>query len=425
MRQFKYFVCVVSSTLLVFALPISSHADNVVIYGCYQKIHGQLRIVSSTDQCLASELPISWVAQSGQSYGPLTLYVNGVSGLDQPDYGKSASTPFKTISYALSQVPLLRNSEYRATINVAAGIYNESIRISLASVSIIGAGTENTTIAGNPSVPAVQVFSRGAIISGLNISGGNDGIYAESASLTVQNCVVQNSTGYAGIVATHNTTIKLTDTNVLSNNNVGIAIYRASSLDANNIFVKENKNVGIEVWYTATSRINNSRIEDNDSSGILVGSGSSVRLFGTKIIGNYLCGIDTTSSSTTVLRGGNIIQDNNISGIDWRGGVGVYQGSEFTITNDDQVAKDQIVGNSMNGIFLGNNSMSLIKDAIISNNQGNGIKLVLASSGQFENLVTISSNSGWGITCDKSVVGNTATVTGNALGNVNASCVSP
>jgi hypothetical protein len=117
MKRYKYFISVVSLILLVFSLPILSYADNVVIYGCYQKNNGQLRIVNSTDQCRPSELPISWIAQSGESYGPLTLYVNGASGHDAAGYGKSASTPFKTISYALSQVPLLRNPEYRATIN--------------------------------------------------------------------------------------------------------------------------------------------------------------------------------------------------------------------------------------------------------------------------------------------------------------------
>jgi len=31
-----------------------------ILYGCYKKENGQLRLVNSTDQCLPSEMPISW-----------------------------------------------------------------------------------------------------------------------------------------------------------------------------------------------------------------------------------------------------------------------------------------------------------------------------------------------------------------------------
>ena len=31
-----------------------------ILYGCYKKENGQLRLVSNTDQCLPSEMSISW-----------------------------------------------------------------------------------------------------------------------------------------------------------------------------------------------------------------------------------------------------------------------------------------------------------------------------------------------------------------------------
>ena len=43
--------------------PNLSYAENIPIYGCYQKNHGQLRVVDSWSECLQSEIPISWVAQ--------------------------------------------------------------------------------------------------------------------------------------------------------------------------------------------------------------------------------------------------------------------------------------------------------------------------------------------------------------------------
>jgi hypothetical protein len=101
--------------------------------------------------------------------------------------------------------------------------------------------------------------------------------------------------------------------------------------------------------------------------------------------------------------------------VDWRGGVGVYQGSEFSITNDSNVEQEKIIENHQNGIFLSNNSTSLIKDANISNNFGDGIDLNFGCSGAFEELVTITGNIAHGIICSDAVLRNDANVYGNGI----------
>jgi hypothetical protein len=422
MKRYNHSICLIILVLLVFTLPIWSHADNVVIYGCYQKINGQLRIVSNTNQCLPSELPVSWVAQSGQFYGPLTLYVNGgASGQDQPGYGKSASTPFKTISYALSQVPLLRNPEYRATINVAAGTYRESFNISLSSVSIVGAGSESTEIIGTPTEPVVEVYSRGAVLSKLKITNGNIGIYAERATLTVTNCIIQNSQGlasggFAGITVNYNTSLNLNNSQIHSNTGNGVFIYRGSSLVAENVSISDNGGSGIDVWYTALARVNNSQIERNSKDGIGVWASSSLQLLSSTIQDNTNDGINVSSASSGQLRGGNVIRGNNLSGTSWRGGIGIRQGAEVSIApvaDAPSVPPDQIIDNYENGISLANNSTIIAITALIENNSGNGVILDFACSGQFENAVTIRNNSGYGIICTNAVLRNTANVSGN------------
>lgn len=56
--------------------------NGTVINACYQKINGQLRIVSATSQCLPSELPISWnvVGPQGPSGVVATYTVSGPVG---------------------------------------------------------------------------------------------------------------------------------------------------------------------------------------------------------------------------------------------------------------------------------------------------------------------------------------------------------
>ena len=73
-----------------------SYAENILIYGCYQKNHGQLRVVDSWSECLTSEVPITWVAQSNNIVDYLLIYVNASTGFDDIGYGLSKDKPFKT-----------------------------------------------------------------------------------------------------------------------------------------------------------------------------------------------------------------------------------------------------------------------------------------------------------------------------------------
>jgi len=46
-------------SVLVFT-EFPGHGDQNIIYGCYQKNNGQLRIVKNQNECKPSEVPISW-----------------------------------------------------------------------------------------------------------------------------------------------------------------------------------------------------------------------------------------------------------------------------------------------------------------------------------------------------------------------------
>ena len=88
------------------------------------------------------------------------------------------------------------------------------LRLSISGVSIIGAGSANTEIVGTPTTPVAQVYRRGVVLSGLKITNGDTGIYAESSTLTVQKCIIQNSQGYAGITVNYHTSITINDSQI-------------------------------------------------------------------------------------------------------------------------------------------------------------------------------------------------------------------
>lgn len=65
----KRMVLTVASLALLAVIVFSSQAEAGEIYGCYKKQNGQLRIVTSQDECLSSEYPIILNGNSGGSGG--------------------------------------------------------------------------------------------------------------------------------------------------------------------------------------------------------------------------------------------------------------------------------------------------------------------------------------------------------------------
>jgi hypothetical protein len=405
---------------IFFAIP--SYAENVVIYGCYQKNNGQLRVVGSWNECLSSEVPISWTTQPYDVVNYLAVYVNASTGLDETGYGLSEDKPFKTIGYALSRIPFLRsNSDIRTDIFVASGTYNESIRLTQNNIRLKGKGIGNTIISGDGNNEVILVRgSFNARISGVSIlNGGISGIGCESASISIQDCEIRENRGDAGLVVTNTSYMRLENVNVISNNSYGILVYRNSSLKAVNIVVKDNLLDGLEVYQSSSAKIENSEFSDNGRNGIIVSKTSSITFHESKVLNNHLAGINLTENSNISLRGGNVIKGNNTSQTEWLGGLSAAHGSGFTIGSYPSRPKDQIVENYQNGIFLSNNSYSFINDANISYNYGNGISVDFGCTGQFENKVDITNNNGFGIICSDAIIRNSANVLGNVSGDIN------
>ena len=72
----KLFITIGVSFVFIVATSVQSSAENL-IYGCYKKQNGQLRIVSNPSECRPSEVPISW-NQAGEQVPPEPQGLTGV-----------------------------------------------------------------------------------------------------------------------------------------------------------------------------------------------------------------------------------------------------------------------------------------------------------------------------------------------------------
>jgi len=408
----KYSLLIILTICATFLICSNLSAQNLM-YGCVKKNQGQLRIVNNPSDCNPSEYFISWGARPYDRVDPLNLYVDAAIGIDDPNRGLTQDKPFRTIGYALERVPILRTLETSTTINVAAGQYRESITIGMNSIWLKGAGPNNTALIGDGSTAVVQLYGplKGGV-AGFTIKNGGSGIYSSSATVTIENCIIADNRGYAGVEVYNNSFMNLKNSDV-KGNNTGISLSRNSSIVMDTCNISANYSNGLAAWYTSTARLKNCDVSFNRGNGIEAGAGSSLRMSLSKVYNNTLSGLGITQQATLASRGGNEIYSNgDASG--WRAGIAAYYGSVVVFTLEDTQVKDSIYHNNGPGLYISNNSSLFMKYGEIKENRFDGVGLYVGSTGHFEGGASVTSNGGYGVGCYKEsvVVGSSDFVPG-------------
>jgi len=431
MKKLSIAIVVILAMMVFVGFPYYGYGD--VIYGCYQKNNGQLRIVENTSECKKSEIPISWAGLAG----PTTILVDCDNG--------------ETITDALQQLgnPL--------TIQVK-GTCNENVEIVRNDVTLI-AHPSGGTING-PDPDKITINVRGSprtVIDGLTVTGGRTGI---NGSAMIRNCTIQN-TGRNGISFYHGGSGTVDNCRVQNNPYHGITIEGGSATVINSM-ISSNTRCGIMVTKGGDARIGISdpfqyagnTINNNEGNGIQLYIGGSAYIGGNTIDGNGTnpnavngrFGVGIFSSNAV------LVGNNRITG---SGGVGVFIGGSsvdigapamgLPTTGDFANVisgnangingtlgaflsiRDAIInGNTGNGVTLAQRSTANISGGTIDNNTGNGI-LLTVGGGLVVPIagVTVTGNTLFGLQCtdnESSFIGNISGISGNTGGDVSPTC---
>jgi len=109
-----------------------------------------------------------------ESYGSMTIYVNGASGTDSADKGTgTGSDAFATVQYAIDSIPALVGGN--VVINIAAGTYAETVNIYGKTYT----GAYSITI--NGTLTSVESFSSATVAAG---SGATQGTVTKTGQFT-------------------------------------------------------------------------------------------------------------------------------------------------------------------------------------------------------------------------------------------------
>jgi len=286
---------------------------NPIIYGCYQKNNGQLRVVTDSNSCRNSEIPISWY-----SVGPGIPVSNSIT------VDCSAG---QTISQALQQIP---GKPLSITVK---GTCNENVEIIRDDVTLIGDPSGGGVNGIDPHNDTIRVRASRTIIDSLTITGGYNGITVNVAA-TIQNSTIKN----AGVN--------------------GIAFYHGGHGLVDKCVITDNPRFGILVE-AASATITNSTISSNAAAGILVKSGGGARI-----------GIPDRSVGATSYAG-NMIKDNQSDGIEIFDGAGADIGGNTISGNGTNLNAPW----GQFGIFVDHANADIVGGNTIKDNVGSGILL--------------------------------------------------
>lgn len=395
MKKLSVVTVMILAILVVSGFPCYGQG-NPIIYGCYQKNNGQLRVVTDSNSCRNSEIPISWY-----SVGPGIPVSNSIT------VDCSAG---QTISQALQQIP-----GNPLTITVE-GTCNENVEIIRDDVILIGDPSGGGVNGIDSHNDTIRVRASRTIIDSLTITGGYNGINV-NGSATIQNSTIKN-TGVNGIVFYHGGH-GLVDKCMITNNPRWGILVEAASATITNSTISLNAAAGILVKSGGGARIGiidrsvgatsyaGNTIKDNQSNGIEIFDSAGADIGGNTISGNGTnpnvpwgqYGIFVDNAHADIV-GGNTITGNAGSGILLVSGAVLIGDAGYGLPTDNAITGNGFGSPTNPGGILAFMGTSLdIRDATITGNANFGILLTFSSYARMRgdtvnNGIYVDNNSG-------------------------------
>jgi len=309
-------------------------------------------------------------------------------------YGGGTDT---TIASAIS------NAKSGDAIFITAGTYNENITIDK-SLTLIGAGKASTTVAGVTGSPTINIptqihdvyiahmkvtnagtASTDRVISNgdtggmiryrhhyldLEISGGDDGIYAEDLyELEIVGCYIHdtNDNGILLSTITQNASIH---GNIIKNTaDAGVYLYANTRHNVQNNYIYDPATYGINVEGSYIG-VNGNTVESSDNHGIYVHGGGAHNTVSNNIV--YQAG-DAASEYGIYLDGFNLTVTGNVIRDAFSSGIRVGSSNSDLVL----VSSNSIFSSGSHGILVSSiiaNNISLIGNGI-EDSTGYGISI--------------------------------------------------
>lgn len=278
------------------------------------------------------------------------------------DCSRKSEETFPTISAALKKL----NPTGPNTVTVS-GTCNENLLIqSFDRLTLISTTNAKINDASAGSSPVVFIFdSRSVTVQGFTISGGNNGVFCDTASVCyLTGNTVVGALGQQGVGVADGSIAFLSSNVIQHNSQRGLTVGGGSRAYSDMDRFDSNGDVGVFAISGAYFFAINSSFQNNGSNGVVVSDHSTIRLGSCTISGN--------------------------EGI----GVRLQSGSEARF--DASPGASTVTANGGNGVFVGDLSFAFFGEG--GNITGNLGGLDVACAGQFSATFSALINIGGGKT---------------------------
>lgn len=365
----------------------------------------------------------------------LVLFPNAASAIDVTvDCTGATPSAYTSLQAAIDSLDFVGPH----TIHIVQGPCVENVWIvDHQRLTIQGEGS-TITLDGSSNGPTMGIYGSTAIhLLSLAITDGTPGLIMDRASeVTIENSSVTGSS--QGIAVGGNSTLTISSLSVSGNARNGITVVDSELSSAGPATIENNGNYGL-VFRKGRGALGELTIQNNRSGlgvnassvevyapfllqnntvGLNVINGGSVALYGDSqnpvtITGNTWVGINTYSGS--VLLGDGVHVTNNGSGMqDLRAGIRVDDNTTLVTAGTIEVS-----GNYGPGIDSVNGGVIDLSNTTISNNRGDGIRVIGGATVLMypPNSNVFTGNAGINLNCD-----GTSTLVGDKTGLGQLSC---
>lgn len=327
---------------------------------------------------------------------------------------------------------------------IVRGTCNESVLIDRDDVALQGHPVAGGEVHGpDPNADTMFILGNRISISGLTVTGGQNGITAWGANnVSIVDSVIRDA-GESGLQLAGSHSVWVERCRIEHNAGMGVALARASSAMINNSVISANALAGMHLGEKSNVNAAHNTISANGGNGVQVGQGSYAYLFDNTITengtdaandGNFRNGVAAWFSTLDL----NFNRITNHPSSGYRGAYSPLGATNNTITGNAEgmiVYSSQMVmhegtmtGNRGFGLLLNLHSTAQVSGARVQYNAADGILLQWGSKLFFTELPsTTGGNAGFGLRCpdaESSVVGLEKLTASppNALGDVSPTC---
>jgi len=208
------------------------------------------------------------------------------------------------------------------TVRVWDGVYYERVNIDK-TISLIGNGSDTTTINGTNFGGVVSIWSNWCNVSGFNITITNCSFWFNDYGLIMsdtKDCQIFNCEfhkGFSGIMLSESNNCQVVNVTASDTMESGINLVSSDDNDISQCTLKNNLGHGMIVYNSKKNHVHNNTIMSNNFDGISI-SGSKNNIFQHNLIAdNKRVGInvDSSSASNSILIN-NIISNGALQAID-------------------------------------------------------------------------------------------------------------